>query len=136
MQQLAQQARSENGQKSFKVFWQEEEEEAYVASWARWDAQWKGLVELERRCRDTSQAIQMLNKRPEMVKHAIEAKLKMESRANGRLHDHTIEEIIEMEHKKTEEALNKVKKENDLWRYQNEKEEAKKISGRQEIKKG
>ena len=33
------------------------------------------------------------------------------------------EEIKEMEHKKTEEALQLVGKEHDLWRYQNEKEE-------------
>ena len=42
----------------------------------------------------------------------------MQSRANEILHDQIIE------HKKTEEALDLVKKENDLWRYQNEKEEA------------
>ena len=41
-QQVAQQARSENDQKIFEVFWQEEE--VYVVSWARWDAQWKGSV--------------------------------------------------------------------------------------------
>ena len=51
IQQVAQQARSENGQEVFEIFWQEEEE-VYVASWARWDAQWRGLVELERRCQD------------------------------------------------------------------------------------
>ena len=56
IQQVAQQARRENGQKIFEVFWQEEEE-VHVASWARWDAQWKGLVELERRCQDTSREI-------------------------------------------------------------------------------
>ena len=48
----------------------------------------------------------------------------MQSRANERLHDQIFEEIKEMEQKKTEEALNLAKKENDLWRYQNEKEEA------------
>ena len=56
IQQVAQQASSENGQKIFEVFWQGEEE-VYVASWARWDAQWKGLVELERRCQDISREI-------------------------------------------------------------------------------
>ena len=40
-----------------------------------------------------------------------------------------------MEHKKTEEALDLVRKENDLWRYQNEKRRSKKIAGRQEIEK-
>ena len=50
---VAQLARSEDGQKIFEVFWQEEEE-VCVASWARWDAQRKSLVELERRCQDIS----------------------------------------------------------------------------------
>ena len=51
IQQVAQQARSKNGQKMFETYWQEEEE-VCIASWARWEAQWKGLVELERRCPD------------------------------------------------------------------------------------
>ena len=49
----------------------------------------------------------------------------MQSRANERLH----EERKEMEHKKTAEALNLVKKENDLWRYQNEKRRSTNIVG-------
>ena len=134
LQQVAQQARNEIGQKFIEIFWQEEEEELCIASWARWAAQWKGLVELERRCQDTSQEIRLLNKRQEMLLNAIEGKLKMQSRANERLHDRIIEEIKEVERKKTEEALNLVMKETDLWRCQNEKEEAKtKIAGRQEI---
>ena len=43
LQQGTQQARRENGQKMFEVFWQEEEE-VYIASWARWDAQCEGSV--------------------------------------------------------------------------------------------
>ena len=42
IQQVAQLARSESGQKIFEVFWQEEE--LCIASWARWEAQRKGLV--------------------------------------------------------------------------------------------
>ena len=36
--QVAQQAMNENGQKSFEIFWQGEEE-VCIASWARWEAQ-------------------------------------------------------------------------------------------------
>ena len=50
----------------------------------------------------------------------------MQSRANDILHDQIM--------KKTEEALNLVKKENDLWRYQNEEEEAKTLQGARKIK--
>ena len=56
-QQMAQLAKSENGQKMVEVFWQEEGE-LCVASWARWEAQWKGSIELERRCQDISREIQ------------------------------------------------------------------------------
>ena len=51
----------------------------------------------------------------------------MLSRASERLQDQFIGEIEEMEHKRTEEALELVRKENDLWRYQSEKEEAKRL---------
>ena len=45
-----------------------------MASGARWEAQRKGLVDLERRCHDISREIQMLNKRHEIVQNAIEDK--------------------------------------------------------------
>ena len=128
IQQVAQQARSHNGQKICEVFWQEERV-LCIASWARWEAQWKGLVELERRCQHKSLEIQMLSKRQEIFKNAIEVKLRVQSRASERLQNQIIEEIKEMEHTKTEEALQLVRKERDLWMYQNEKEEAKRMQG-------
>ena len=112
--QVAQQARSENGQKIFEVFWQEGVE-VCVASWTRWEAQWKGLVELERRCQDISRELQMLSKGQEIFKNAIEGKPRVQSRASERLQDQIIDETKEMEHKRTEEALELVRKENDLW---------------------
>ena len=59
-----------------------------------------------RRCQDRSQETRMLNQRQEFFFNAIEGKLKMESRANKRLHDQIIEETKKMEHMKIEEALN------------------------------
>ena len=88
---MAQQARSANGQNTFEVFWQAEEEELCIASWARWNAQWKVLVELERRCQDTSWDIQMLSKRQEIFKNAVESKLRVQSRASERLLDQIME---------------------------------------------
>ena len=38
---------NENGQKIFEIFRQGEEEDVWLASWARWNAQLKGLAELE-----------------------------------------------------------------------------------------
>ena len=71
----------------------------------------------------------MLNKRQEIFKHAIEGKLRVQSRASERLQDQIVEERKEMEHTKTEEALQLASKEHDLWVYQNEKEEAQRLQG-------
>ena len=69
-----------------------------------------------------------------IFKNAIEGKLKVQSRASERLHDQIIEEIKEMEPKRTGEALELMRKENDLWRYQNEKEEAKLLQGARKLR--
>ena len=77
----------------------------------------------------------MLSKRQEIFKNAVESKLRVRSRASERLQDQIIEERKEMEHKRTEDALELVKKENDLWRYQNETEEAKRLQGARKLRK-
>ena len=123
IQQVAQQAMNEDGQTIFEVFWQEEGE-LLVASWARWEAQRKGLVDLERRCQDKCREIQVLNKRQEIFQNAIEGKLRVQDRASERLQDQIIEEIQELENKKTEDVLQIAQQEHDLWMYHNEKEEA------------
>ena len=66
IQQVAQQATSQNGQKIFEVFWQEEEEEALRCLQEMRSG--KGSVDLERSCQDTSREIQMLSKRQEILK--------------------------------------------------------------------
>ena len=100
-----------------------------MASRARWEAQRKGLVDLERRCQDLSREIQMLNKRQEIFQNAIEGKLRVQDRASERLQDQIIEEMKELERTKTEESLQIAEKDHDLWMYQNEKEEAKRLQG-------
>ena len=55
--QIAQQAMNENDQKIFENF-RQREGEVCVASLARWNAQFKDLVVLERRCRNTTQEVQ------------------------------------------------------------------------------
>ena len=87
--------------------------------------EWEGLVDLERRCQDISREIQMLNKRQEIFRNAIDGRLRVQDRASERMQDHMFEEIKELVHRKTEEALQIAEKEHDLWMYQNEKEEEK-----------
>ena len=87
----------------------------------------KAQVDLERRCQDRSPEIQMLNKRQENFQNAIEGMLRVQDRASERLQDQIVEEMQELETTKT--ALQITGKEHDLWMYQNEKEEAKRLQG-------
>ena len=100
IQQVAQQAMNEDGQKIFEVL-RQEEGELFVACWARWEAQRKGSVDLERRCQDISREIQMLNKRQEIFQNAIEGKLRVQDRASERMQDRIIEEIKELIHRRS-----------------------------------
>ena len=70
----------------------------------------------------------MLNTRQEIFQDAIEGKLSVQDRASETMQDRIIEEIMELVHTKTEEALQLAGEEHDLWMYQNEKE-AKRLQG-------
>ena len=98
---------NDNGQKIFELF-RQGEEEVCTASLARWNAQLKGLVELERRFRDTKQEIQVLSERQEIFKNTMEDKLRLQRRETERYHDQIFEEIKELEEKKSEESLRMV----------------------------
>ena len=89
----------------------------------------ESLVDLERRCQDISREIQMLNKRQEIFQNAIEGKLRVQDRASERMQDQVIEEMKELVHTKKKETLQLAVKERDLWMFQNEKEEAKRLQG-------
>ena len=93
IQQVARQAMNEDGQ-TF-IF-------SKLASWARWEAQRKGLVDLERKCQDISREIQMLNKRQDIFQSAIEGKLRVQDTASERLQDQIMDEVKELESTKTE----------------------------------
>ena len=57
----------------------------------------------------------MLNKRQEIfTEMRLKVSLRVQCRASERLQDQIIEEIKEMEHTKTEEALQLVRKDHDL----------------------
>ena len=65
VRQVAKQAMNENGQTNFEFF-RQGEEELCIASWARWDAQLKGL---ERRCRNPRhEEVEVLSERQEIFK--------------------------------------------------------------------
>ena len=66
IKQVAQQASNENGQTLLKFF-RHGDEDVCIFSLARWNAQLKGLVELERRCRDTMQEVKLLSERQKNI---------------------------------------------------------------------
>ena len=78
--QIAKQARNERGQKLFHIF-RQEENVVYIASVARWDTHLKGLVELERRCQERMQEVELLSRRQEVLAGLTEDKIRMQSKA-------------------------------------------------------
>ena len=81
IQQVARPAINGDGQHFFEVFWQEEGK-IFVVGWARWEAQRKGLVDLERRCQDISREIQNAEQKTRFFQSAIEGKLRVQDRAS------------------------------------------------------
>ena len=108
--------------KDFWSFWHGEEE-LCIASWARWKAQ-----------RKDKSGNTNAEQKDEIFKNAIHGRLRVQDRASERLQDQIIEEIKELEHRKTQEALQWVRTEHDLWMYQNEKEEAKRRQGARKLR--
>ena len=75
--QIAKQARKEGRQKFFRIF-KQEENELYIASSAKWHTQLKGLVELEKRCLDLMQEVELLSDRQEVLAGLVVSKRDMQ----------------------------------------------------------
>ena len=94
---IAEQAMNEDSQNIFEIFWQGEEK-VCIASLARWNAQLKGLVELEKRCQNMMWKVKSSSERQEVLKGMVEDKIRLQSRATEKYYEH-------MEEKKSNEAL-------------------------------
>ena len=77
----------------------------------------------------------MLNKRQEIFLNAIDGRLRVQDRAREILQDQIIEEVKELEHTETEEALQLVSRERDLRMYRNEKGKTKRLQGARKPRK-
>ena len=64
-----------------------------VASWARWDAQWKSLMELGKKVSGHESGNTTAEQKQAKFRNAIEGNLRVQSRASERLPDQIIEEI-------------------------------------------
>ena len=71
---------NEDSQNIFEIFWQGEEK-VCIASLARWNAQLKGLVELEKRCQNMMWKVKSSSERQEVLKGMVEDKIRLQSRA-------------------------------------------------------
>ena len=87
-------------------------------SYTRWEAQRKGLVDLERRCQDMS----LRNTDAEQKTRHFPECDRRQAWSASRLQDQISEEK-KLVHTKTEEALQLAEKEHALWMYQNGKTE-------------
>ena len=116
--QIAVQARNERGKKLFQIF-RQGENEVYIASSARWDAQLKGLVELERRCQELMQEVELLSDRQEVLAVLMEDKIRIQSKATEKYYESIFEEL---EEKTSKEALVLEQKKHILMRWQSERE--------------
>ena len=83
----------------FQVLWQDEGD-VCSAMLARCNTQLKGLVELERRCRDTMQEVKLLSERQEVLKGMVEDKIRLPSRTTEKDYDQIFEEM-KLEEKET-----------------------------------
>ena len=115
IRQTAQQAKNEGGQKIFEIFRQGEG--VRNASLARWNAQLKGLTELEKRCQHILQEVKLLSERQEVLKGMVEDKIRLQSRVTEKYYEQIFEEVKEPEEKKSKEALLFVQKRHILTIY-------------------
>ena len=107
--QIAQQARNEKGQKIFDIF-RQGEEEVCIASLARWDTQLKGPAELERRCQGMMQEVKPSSERKEVLKGMVEDKIRLQRKATEKYFEKILEEMRELEERKSKGALLLVQK--------------------------
>ena len=85
-----QMALSEEAGVSIRQFAQQkrEREEVCIASWARRNAQFKGLVELDKkRCQNMRQEVKLLSERQEILKGMVEDKIRLQSNGKVRRSD-------------------------------------------------
>ena len=124
---MAQQAMNENGQKIFEIF-RQGEEKVCVASLARWNAQLKGPAEMEKKCQNMMQELKLLSEGKKYCRAWWNTKTRCRAEQRINMTSRFFEEMKELEGKKSKE----VQKKHILMRYQNVRDEARRLqrSGR------
>ena len=96
----------------------------YFASLARWDTQLKGLAELDRRCLDLMQEVQLLSERQEVLVGMVASKRNMQKETLQKYQEKVFEEFKELEEQRAEEALELVQKKLMHTKWEGESERA------------
>ena len=122
--QIAKQARNERGQKLFQIFRQEAANEVYLASSVSWDTQLKGLVELERRCQDLMQEVELFNDRQEVLTGMVVSKRGMQKETPKKHQEKVFEEFKGLEEQRAKEALELMQKKHMLIKWEGAREGA------------
>ena len=78
--------------------------------------------------------VKLLSERQEVLKGIVEDKIRLQSRATEKYHEQIVEEMKELEEKKSKEDLLHVQKKSHL-RYQNERNEAKRLQRSGELER-
>ena len=63
------------------------------------------IGELERRCQEVIQEVELLSERQEVLKGMVEDMIRLQSRATEKYYEQIFEEVKELEKKKSKEAL-------------------------------
>ena len=115
--------------KRFVQIFRQGEEDVCIASLARWNAQFKDLAELKKRCQNMMQEVKFSSERQEILKGMVEDKIRLQRRATEKYYEQIFEEMKELEEKKSIEVLLLVqkKKVHFVRRYLHERDEARRL---------
>ena len=113
--QIVKLARNERGKKLCQIF-RKEENEVYIESLTKWDAQLKGLAMLERRCQELMEEVEFLSENQEVLDGFTDTKVRMQSKAPEEYYKTNFEKLRELEEQKSKEALILIEK-NKLMKY-------------------
>ena len=105
--------------KALRIF-RQGENEVYFGSLARWDTQLKGLAELDRRCLDLMQEVQLLSERQEVLVGMVASKRNMQKETPQKYQEKVFEEFKELE----EKLWNSCKKKAYAHKWEGESERA------------
>ena len=120
--------RQETRTANFLKFFSQGEEEVGIASLASWNAQLKGLAEFEKKVSTCGAGSEIIKRKRRSIEGHGGRQNPVAEQSNGKvLRADFFEEMKELEEKKSKGALLLVQRKHILMRYQNERDEARRL---------